>query len=149
MSKITQPQHDHLSIFLDCPGGIVAKGRPKFRQTPKFVQAYTPKKTVDAEESIRRQFLQAFGDMYKDFDGEVYMDINLAIPLPKSYRQDMVGTPILKRPDIDNYAKLVLDALNGVAFKDDSQITRLTVSKEPYQEKGTLPQIHLRLTYFK
>lgn len=33
-----------------------------------------------------------------------------------------------KRPDLDNIAKN-LDGLNGVAFRDDSQIVHLTVSK--------------------
>ena len=35
--------------------------------------------------------------------------------------------------DADNLAKAILDALNGLAYKDDSQIVRLTVEK--YQDK--------------
>ena len=30
------------------------------------------------------------------------------------------------RGDLDNYIKTVLDALNGVAWKDDSQVARIT-----------------------
>ena len=33
------------------------------------------------------------------------------------------------KPDLDNVAKTVLDALNGVAWRDDSEITSLTVMK--------------------
>ena len=33
------------------------------------------------------------------------------------------------RPDVDNLAKGVMDALNGIAYADDSQIVRLTASK--------------------
>jgi Holliday junction resolvase RusA-like endonuclease len=33
------------------------------------------------------------------------------------------------RPDIDNYAKAILDALNGVMWADDGQIVQLTASK--------------------
>ena len=36
--------------------------------------------------------------------------------------------PTLK-PDTDNIAKIVCDALNGVAYHDDKQITSLTVDK--------------------
>jgi Holliday junction resolvase RusA-like endonuclease len=36
--------------------------------------------------------------------------------------------PVVK-PDLDNVAKLILDALNGVAWHDDNQIARLTISK--------------------
>ncbi len=37
-------------------------------------------------------------------------------------------SPTLK-PDTDNIAKVVCDALNGVAYHDDKQITSLTVDK--------------------
>lgn len=30
------------------------------------------------------------------------------------------------RGDLDNYIKTVLDALNGVAWKDDSQVVKIT-----------------------
>ena len=33
------------------------------------------------------------------------------------------------KPDIDNYAKLVIDAMNGKVFYDDGQITTLIVKK--------------------
>lgn len=35
------------------------------------------------------------------------------------------------KPDCDNIAKAVLDALNGVAFDDDSQVVTLVVRKYP------------------
>ena len=34
-----------------------------------------------------------------------------------------------KKPDADNIAKAVCDALNGIAYKDDSQVVDLTVRK--------------------
>ena len=34
-----------------------------------------------------------------------------------------------KKPDIDNIVKIILDALNKMAFKDDSQITKIQVEK--------------------
>ena len=34
-----------------------------------------------------------------------------------------------KKPDIDNITKIVLDALNKMAFKDDNQITKIEVEK--------------------
>ena len=34
-----------------------------------------------------------------------------------------------KKPDADNIAKAVCDALNGIACKDDSQVVDLTVRK--------------------
>ena len=34
-----------------------------------------------------------------------------------------------KKPDIDNIIKIVLDALNKMAFRDDSQVTKIEVEK--------------------
>ena len=36
----------------------------------------------------------------------------------------------IKKPDIDNIAKIILDALNKLAFKDDNQITKLEIEKK-------------------
>ena len=40
-----------------------------------------------------------------------------------------------KKPDIDNIAKVVLDALNKLAFQDDNQITKLVIEKEYAEEE--------------
>ena len=34
-----------------------------------------------------------------------------------------------KKPDADNIMKAVADALNGIAYKDDSQIVNVTIAK--------------------
>lgn len=34
-----------------------------------------------------------------------------------------------KKPDIDNLVKVVLDGLNGLAYKDDKQIVALEAAK--------------------
>jgi Holliday junction resolvase RusA-like endonuclease len=43
--------------------------------------------------------------------------------------------PRLPRPDIDNLEKAVLDALNGVAWKDDTQVARV-VKEKTYGTEG-------------
>ena len=35
----------------------------------------------------------------------------------------------VKKPDCDNIAKIVLDALNKIAYKDDAQVAELSVKK--------------------
>ena len=44
-----------------------------------------------------------------------------------------------KKPDIDNMQKAVLDALNGLAWDDDSQIVKVTAEKE----YAVNPYVHL------
>ena len=34
-----------------------------------------------------------------------------------------------KKPDADNIAKIIMDALNGVAYEDDRQVVELIVRK--------------------
>jgi Holliday junction resolvase RusA-like endonuclease len=48
--------------------------------------------------------------------------------------------PKISRPDIDNLCKLVLDALNGVAYNDDGQVCVLLAEKRyigPDDQAGT------------
>ena len=44
-----------------------------------------------------------------------------------------------KKPDTDNIAKAILDALNGLAYYDDAQIVELTVAKR----YGTVPCVEV------
>ena len=44
-------------------------------------------------------------------------------------------------PDIDNIIKIVLDAMNKFAFKDDTQVTKLEIEKK-YAET---PKIYLKI----
>ena len=75
------------------------------------------------------------------FMGAVEVEIQFTLPVPKSWskqkhKECLAGNVHhTKRPDIDNMAKSVLDALNGVAYPDDSQVVCLRIRKG-YGEKG-------------
>lgn len=47
----------------------------------------------------------------------------------KKRHAEMLGAPCIKRGDADNLGKIVMDALNGVAYKDDAMISRLHIDK--------------------
>ena len=47
----------------------------------------------------------------------------------------------LKKPDIDNIVKIILDAMNECAFKDDTQITKLAVEKKYAQTESIYVKI--------
>lgn len=116
-------------IYLEIPGEPVAKGRPRMTRTGI---AYTPAKTMNYETLIKELFIISKQEM---LTGELKAEITACFTIPKSAsikkRLDMIGGSIrpVKRPDLDNVAKAVLDALNGLAYQDDSQIVSLTVSK--------------------
>ena len=68
-------------------------------------------------------------------DGPVVMDIVAWYGIPKSVskrkREAMIGGAIrpTRKPDCDNVAKVIADALNGMAYRDDSQVVSLSVEK--------------------
>lgn len=65
-------------------------------------------------------------------DSYVSVMINAYFSIPKSYMKGKrlackhnINRPA-KKPDVDNILKAVLDALNGVAYKDDKQVIEVT-----------------------
>lgn len=50
------------------------------------------------------------------------------------------------KPDLDNLVKLVMDALTGVAWEDDVQVTTL-IARKYYAETGCEPSTHIEVTW--
>lgn len=59
----------------------------------------------------------------------VRLKIEVYTPLAQSAPKDTVSMPHVKKPDLDNVVKLVLDALNGVAWDDDQQVNCIFAKK--------------------
>jgi Holliday junction resolvase RusA-like endonuclease len=69
------------------------------------------------------------GKDFEAIDTELAVSIELYVKRPKSTEREW------PKADIDNFAKAVLDTMNGKIWKDDSQITTLHVSKQ-WADKG-------------
>lgn len=54
----------------------------------------------------------------------------------KKLKEQLIKNKIgyMHKPDVDNIAKIIADALNGIAYKDDNQITKLEVIKQYGEE---------------
>lgn len=110
------------------------KGRPRFT---RYGRTYTDDKTESYECLVRNAFRESDGkystEPIKARITAVYGLNNGDYCLKgvnASGRRKLSGeTKPTKKPDCDNIAKIVLDALNGVAYRDDSQIYELTVVK--------------------
>lgn len=113
-------------VSFDVLGKVRGKGRPRFTRGG---HAYTPKATRDYERSIREAFENATVRPPEPFSGPIAVCIMTYRQLPKSTPKSVFSEPDTHKPDIDNVAKIVLDALNGVAWEDDAQVVSLKVSK--------------------
>lgn len=107
----------------------VPKGRPRF--TRKGF-AYTPDKTRKYEKDIAEFYSEHCNDFY---DGAIKVNLIFNMPIPKSITKKIRNAIItgeikyIKKPDADNLCKAFTDALNGIAFADDSLITKLCMEK--------------------
>ena len=114
-------------------GKIVGKQRP--RVNTYTYNVYTPNKTKDYEEYIQQNFKIKY-PIHKMLEKRISIEITAFLEIPKNTSKkksmEMVEGIIspTKKPDIDNIAKSVLDALNKFVFKDDNQVTRIMVEKK-------------------
>ena len=111
-------------------GVPVAKGRPRFTRNGRV---YTPAKTAKYEKALAAK---AQGEWRgRPLPGPLKVSISVALPIPKSWsakkRAQAVDGGIWPtgKPDGDNFAKTVGDALNGIMWVDDSQIVFWQISK--------------------
>lgn len=130
-------------IKFEILGQPIAKARPMMT---KAGVAYTPAKTVNYESLVRYTYQSIYGKQ-EPLSGRIEAHVTAIFPIPKSYSKKKTAELLQghcnydKKPDCDNLAKSVLDALNGIAYNDDSQITSLHVVKE----YGTQPKVILQL----
>lgn len=122
-----------MAIKFTVYGEPVAKGRPRFARMGNFIKAFTPKKTIDAENDFKLQSLQYKPVTPTEMPLKIEILIFRAIPVSFSKKKQEQAAngeirPITK-PDCDNYAKLILDAMNGIFFSDDSQVISLNIEK--------------------
>lgn len=117
------------------PGKPQGKGRPRVVNRGGFSRAYTPSQTVLYENWIRTCYQSSTDYRFPD-DTPLEMRIVARFAVPKSYsakkRRACLSGDIRPtcKPDMDNIVKCVADALNGIAYRDDSRIFKLIVMKE-------------------
>jgi len=120
------------TVSFTLPGEPVAWQR---RVVNKRGQQYTPAKARARMAEVRWAFDQA-APGWKPHEGPVGLFINAYLKPPASWpawRKAGLAEHLVsfvgccKAPDASNIAKLIEDALNGLAYKDDAQIIALTV----------------------
>lgn len=119
-------------------GEVVGKERPRVNMYTGSV--YTPNKTKDYEFLIQQYFKMKYPN-YQTLEGRLSIQIVAYLKIPKSTSkkktQEMLENKIspTKKPDIDNITKVVLDAMNKFVFKDDNQVSKVSVEKRFGEEE--------------
>ena len=115
-----------MQIFI--PGKPQGKGRPRYWKG----HAVTPESTRTYEQMIAMLWKC---ERYGVSDKPIAVEITAFYLVPKSWskkKQAAVYAGEIKptvKPDIDNIIKIVLDGLNGVAYKDDAQVIEVKARK--------------------
>lgn len=113
------------------PGAPKGKARPR---VTRMGHAYTPKDTVMYENLVRTCFMEKY-PKHKPEHGSVYASIIAYFPIAKGTSKKKIiemahgDLQPLKKPDVDNIIKSILDSLNNIAYTDDSQVVGCAATK--------------------
>ena len=128
------------------PGAPVGKGRPRAARRGAGVVMFTPEKTAGYEALVAATAAAALASdalaAHQLLDGPLNAVLEMRFPVPASWSKAKRARALAgvewhtSKPDADNVAKAVLDACNGVVFRDDSQIVMLTATKEFSETPG-------------
>jgi Holliday junction resolvase RusA-like endonuclease len=118
-------------ITLSIPGKPISKARPRFARRGKFVIAYSSQETEEGRFlfEVQKQWNRP------PIEGPLKVRCSFEMPIPKGTSKKKTKAMSeekirhTKKPDIDNLIKFSCDCLNGVVFKDDSQIVLLQGGK--------------------
>lgn len=115
-------------------GNPQGKKRPRFARQGNYVRTYTDKETVSYENLVKLSFINSGCEKYVgEIPLKVEIDFYMSIPKSTSKKKyiKMLSNEIrpLKKIDLDNGIKIILDALNKVAFDDDKQVIEVSARK--------------------
>lgn len=118
-----------------------ARARTFYDKRLGKMNSITPEQTKIYEDLIRWSYKAAGGK----YLGEAVLQVNIQAyyPIPKGFSKAKKTAAIAEKlrpttkPDCDNIIKVVLDALNGVAYYDDKQVVQVSCDKY-YAETGYL-----------
>jgi Holliday junction resolvase RusA-like endonuclease len=115
---------------------FIIPGEPMGKQRARTTKwgSYTPEKTVNYETLVKVIYKEKYPKqelIYTPIKMSINAYLGIVKSTPKKNIPLMLNNTIrpTKKPDIDNIAKIILDALNGICYKDDTQVISLTLNK--------------------
>ena len=136
-------QGKRLNFGLKGIGGIkiklIIKGKPEPQGRPRASRARNriimrdPETSRNYKRSVAWQAKSQWNK--RPLEGALAVEMDIYRQIPKSTsnvrreRKNAKEIRPIVRPDIDNYTKSVLDALDGIVWKDDAQVVTLSANK--------------------
>jgi Holliday junction resolvase RusA-like endonuclease len=123
-----------IQIMFTVYGEPIAKGRPRVTTRGKFPVVYTPEKTRTYETEVGMMAKAAMGNT-EPLEGALEAFIYVTFPVPASYSKKRTEACLsgsekhIKKPDLDNVIKSVIDGMDKIVFENDSQITSIHSTK--------------------
>mgnify|MGYP003987240795 FL=1 len=122
-----------VKLLVSIPAEPIAQGRPRLSSRGGFARAYDPPKSRSwkafvadyAERAMKKAGLET------PMDGPIIVRIRFGFPLPKSQHRKTPKPMMwhMKRPDLDNLYKGVIDAMEGIVYHRDSEIVKVIMDK--------------------
>ena len=124
-------------VMFHVPGKPQGKARARtfYNKNVGHSTSYTPENDLLYENFIKSQYLSSCEEIFFERGTPVALSIVARFLPPQSkskkVKQQMLDGMLLplKKPDMDNIVKVVADALNGVAYHDDTQIACVAAKK--------------------
>ena len=103
------------------------KGRPRFAHRGNFVSTYTDSKTRAYEDHVRECATKAMGasePLKTALDAFIYVSFDVPSSYSKKRREACLNglEKHIKKPDLDNVVKAILDGCEKIIFLSDAQI---------------------------
>lgn len=115
---------------------LVIPGKPLGKQRPRVLKngiTYTPKETVNYETLVKQLYITHH--FPEQLSGPLRIIITAYFPIPASAskkKKELMRAGVIRpeiKPDWDNVGKIITDALNNLAYRDDKQIVEAIVRK--------------------
>jgi Holliday junction resolvase RusA-like endonuclease len=113
-----------IELTIDCEPQ--AKGRPRFAIRNGIARSYTPEKTMIAQETIVAM-LQSYKT--QRFPEHIPVKLTCTFWRHKSKWLPKRESQPFRKPDLDNFLKLLMDSINGLLVADDAQICTIEMKK--------------------
>ncbi|MFT8928502.1 MAG: RusA family crossover junction endodeoxyribonuclease [Sporolactobacillus sp.] len=114
-------------------GEPVAQGRPRFSTFGGHARAIDPPDSREYKKYVKLMASQ--NRPHTPIEGPVELKLLIYRPLLKSMSKKKKAAAVsgtlrpIKKPDVDNVAKGIMDAMTGIIWQDDKQVVSLQVAK--------------------